>query len=62
MGSFAQPLEALDGDAGAWLTGVIDRANRAIVDTVNEERAPFDGEPSEVMGSTCVAALIQGAT
>lgn len=56
----AQPLEALGGDAGAWLTGVIDRANRAIVDAVNEEHAPFEGEPSEVMGSTCVAALIQG--
>jgi protein phosphatase len=37
---------------------VIQRANDAIIETVNRDYAPFDREPSEVMGSTCVLALI----
>ncbi len=42
------------------LRDAVDAANRDVVDWVNERFAPFDGEPSEVMGSTCVVALARG--
>lgn len=45
-------------DAGAWLRETIAEANRRVVARVNADHAPFDGEPSEVMGTTCVAAVI----
>ena len=42
-----------------WLNDLIQRINRELVEAVNAEFAPFVGEPSEVMGSTCLIAFIQ---
>lgn len=42
-----------------WLHDLIQRINRELVQSVNDEFAPFSGEPSEVMGSTCLLAFVQ---
>jgi serine/threonine protein phosphatase PrpC len=42
------------------LRTAINEANREIVDRVNQRYGPFHSEPSDVMGTTCVAALIGG--
>ena len=44
---------------GQWLNDLFQRINRDLVEAVNAEFAPFSGEPSEVMGSTCLIAFIQ---
>ena len=42
----------------AVLRGILQRANRRIVDTINERFAPFRDDPSRVMASTATIALI----
>ena len=42
-----------------WLNDLIQRINRELVQAVNDEFAPFAGEPSEVMGSTCLLVFVQ---
>lgn len=42
------------------LRDAVNQANVDIVDWVNERFTPFEGEPSEVMGSTCVVAMCCG--
>lgn len=41
-----------------FLRQIIDRANRAIVDYINDQFAPFSGDPSRVMAATAVIALV----
>lgn len=54
-----QPAATLEQGVDAWLVRTLDRANRDVIDYVNAEFSPFEGEPAEVMGTTCVAAFIQ---
>lgn len=42
----------------SYLRQIIERANRAIVDYINDRFAPFTGDPSRVMASTAVIALV----
>jgi serine/threonine protein phosphatase PrpC len=44
---------------GRWLNDLMQLINRELVETVNAEFAPFSGEPSQVMGSTCLITFIQ---
>lgn len=44
---------------GQWLNDLMQRINKELVESVNAEYAPFSGEPSEVMGSTCLIVFIQ---
>lgn len=54
-----RPDVVRDRGLGQWLNDLIQRINRELVEAVNAEHAPFSGEPSEVMGSTCLIAFIQ---
>lgn len=54
-----RPETLADKGAAKWIDELLQTINRRIVDAVNELHAPFEGEPSEVMGSTCVVALIR---
>ena len=42
----------------SWLRQIIERANRAIVDYINDQFAPFKGDPSRVMAATAVLGLV----
>lgn len=42
----------------AFLQQIIDKANRAIVNYINDQFAPFHGDPSRVMAATAVLALV----
>lgn len=42
----------------AFLRQIIDKANRAIVNYVNDQFAPFRGDPSRVMAATAVLGLV----
>ncbi|MCB9508104.1 MAG: protein phosphatase 2C domain-containing protein [Myxococcales bacterium] len=55
----ANPETVRERGVGQWLRDLLERMNTGVVDAVNEAYAPFDGEPSEVMGSTCVLAFVQ---
>lgn len=41
------------------ITSILERANQSIVEHVNREFTPFDGNPHEVMGTTAVVAVIR---
>lgn len=42
----------------AWLRQILERANKGIVDYINDQFAPFHGDPSRVMAATAVLALV----
>lgn len=42
----------------AFLRQIIDRANQSIVDYINEQYAPFSGDPSRIMAATAVLCLV----
>ena len=52
------PSAALHEGPGAWLRRAFEDANARCIAYINTRYGPFDTEPAEVMGSTCVAALI----
>ena len=54
----ANPSAALHDGPKAWLERAFEDANARCIDYINAHHSPFEDEPSEVMGSTCVAALI----
>ena len=54
------PDNALADGAHTWLDKIIQTINRRVVQAVNADHAPFEGEPSEVMGSTCILAFVNG--
>lgn len=41
-----------------FLRQIIDKANRSIVDYINEQYAPFHGDPARIMAATAVIALV----
>lgn len=42
----------------AFLRHIIERANQSIVDYINEQYAPFSGDPSRIMAATAVLGLV----
>ena len=54
-----QPRVMHERGPNSWLNDLMQRINQEVVNAVNADHAPFSGEPSEVMGSTCMIALIQ---
>ena len=55
----ANPETVRERGVRQWLVDLLQRMNAGVIDTVNEAHAPFETEPIDVMGSTCVAAFVQ---
>lgn len=52
-----------DEDIRAWMAGIMNRANRQLIEEVNEQFAPFDGSrPLDVMATTATMALVHEGT
>jgi len=50
--------DELPEDPSDWVRACIEGANAAVVKRVDDDFAPFEGEPDDAMGTTCVVAWI----